>query len=338
MPEGSAPKSAGQKIAVQILIGVGIFTTVVLVCTLAYCLQGWGFSDALYMVVITVFGVGYGEIQPVNTTLLRITTMLTILAGPFATVYIVGALIKVITEGEIQTAMAENRKLKSIDEIKRHTIICGFGRIGQVIASELEKASQPFLILDRDTDRIALSESLGYLTLEGDAGDEEVLARAHIDSARNLAAVLPNDMVNVFITLTARNMNATLRIIARAENPTTEKKLRQAGANDIILPALAGGLQIAHRITRPSLLGVLDSDSTVIRNDLQEIGVDLEETTVETGSHLVGQPLAKFSDGSSGRSIVLAIRHSDGTSSQHPALHTVLLANDRIISLVRKSG
>jgi voltage-gated potassium channel len=335
---GSAPKTAAQKIAVQILIGAGIFTTIVLICTGAYCAQGWGFSDALYMVVITVFGVGYGEIQPVNTTLLRITTMLTILAGPFATVYIVGALIKFITEGEIQNAMAENRKLKNIDEIKRHTIICGFGRIGQIIARELEKAGQAFLIVDRDPERIALSESLGYITLEGDAGDEEVLGRAHIESARTLAAVLPNDMVNVFITLTARNMNASLCIIARAENPTTEKKLRQAGANDIILPALAGGLQIAHRITRPSLLGVLDTDSSVIRNDLQELGVDLEETVVDTGNSLVGQPLSAFIDGLKGRCIVLAIRRTDGTDSQHPAPHTPLQTGDRIISLMRKSA
>jgi voltage-gated potassium channel len=335
---GSAPKTAGQQIAVQVLIGVGIFAAVLLICTAAYCLQGWGFSDAFYMVVITVFSVGYGEVQPVNTPLLRLTTELTILAGPFATVYIVGALIKIITEKGIQTAMAENRKLKSIEEIKRHTIICGFGRIGQIIARELEKAGQSFIILDRDPDRIALSESLGYLTLEGDAGEEDVLSRAHIDSARNLAAVLPNDMVNVFITLTARNMNAALRIIARAENPTTEKKLRQAGANDIILPALAGGLQIAHRITRPSLLGVLDADSTVIRNDLQEIGVDIEESPIEASSALVGKPLSAFTEALNGRSIVLAIRHSDGTNSQHPAAHTILLAEDRIISLVRKTG
>ena len=335
---GSAPKTAGQQIAVQILIGVGIFTTVLLICTTAYCLQGWGFSDAFYMVFITVFGVGYGEIQPVNTTLLRITTELTILAGPFATVYIVGALIKIITEKGIQTAMAENRKLKSIEEIKRHTIICGFGRIGQIIARELAKADLPFLILDRDPDRIALSESLGYLTLEGDAGDEEVLGRAHIESARNLAAVLPNDMVNVFITLTARNMNAALFIIARAENPTTEKKLRQAGANDIILPALAGGLQIAHRITRPSLMGVLDGDSSAIRNDLQELGVELDETPIDTGNGLVGQPLSVFLDATKGRCIVLAIRRPDGTDSQHPAPHTPLQAGDRIISLMRKAG
>jgi voltage-gated potassium channel len=133
-------------------------------------------------------------------------------------------------------------------------------------------------------------------------------------------------------------MNASLRIIARAENPTTEKKLRQAGANDIILPALAGGLQIAHRITRPSLMGVLDADSTVIRNDLQEIGVDLEETALKAGHSLIGKELSSFTEGLNGRCIVLAIRHADGTSSQHPAAHTVLLAEDSIISLLRKSG
>jgi voltage-gated potassium channel len=225
-----------------------------------------------------------------------------------------------------------------MDELKRHTIICGFGRIGQTIARELLKAGQPFLILDKDADRIAQSEALGYITLEGDAGDEDVLNRAHIDSARNLAAVLPNDMVNVFITLTARNMNPALRIIARAENPATEKKLRQAGANDIILPAFAGGMQIAHRIVRPSLLGVLDDDTSFLKNDLQELGVEIGETVVDAASHLAGQTLGTFIEGVKGRCLVLAIRHADGTSSQHPAPHAPLVAGDRIISILRKAA
>ena len=225
-----------------------------------------------------------------------------------------------------------------MDEIKNHTIICGFGRIGQTLARELKKADMPFIIVDRDAARIELSESYNYLTLEGDAGDEETLNRARINAARNLAAVLPNDMVNVFITLTARNLNPALRIIARAEDPATEKKLRQAGANEVILPALAGGLQIAHRITRPSLLGVLDDDITFIKNDLEGIGVGFEETAINQGNHLVGQPLATFIEGVKGRSIVLAVRRADGTNSQHPAPHLTLQDGDRIISLIRKSG
>ncbi len=334
---GRAPQQNFRRIAIQVLIGIGVFTSVVAIATAAYCLEGWSFSNALYMVIITIFGVGYGEIEPVDTTLERITTMLTIVAGPLATVYVIGALVKIITEKEFQKAMADHRKFKTMDELKRHTIICGFGRIGQTIARELEKAGHPFLVLDRDPERIALSESRGYITLEGDAGDEDTLGRARVDFARELAAVLPNDMVNVFITLTARNLNPALRIIARAEDPATEKKLRQAGANDIILPAFAGGMQIAHRITRPSLLGVLDDGTSFIKNDLEELGVEIGETLIEPASHLVGQPLATFIDGLKGRCLVLAIRHPDGSNSQHPSPHAILIPGDRVISILRKS-
>ena len=327
-----------RRVAVQILVGVGIFSGVVALSTLSYCLEGWSLDDAFYMVIITIFGVGYEEVRPVHTAAERLTTILTIIAGPLATVYVIGSLVKIITEKEFQKAMADHRKFKTMDDMKNHTIICGFGRIGQTIARELKKAGKPFLILDRDAARIALSEGLGYLTLEGDAGEEEVLTRAHIDNARTLAAVLPNDMVNVFITLTARNMNSSLRIIARAEDPSTEKKLRQAGANDIILPALAGGLQIAHRIIRPSLMGVLEDDTTFLKNDLEELGIALEETSIDADNPLAGQPLSAFIESIKGRSIVLVVRHADGGSSQHPAPHLKLLPGDRIICLQRKAG
>lgn len=338
MPGSRAERSTIRRIVAQIGIGVGIFTGFVCLATAVYCLEGWTLSDAFYMVIITIFGVGYGEVEPVNTAMERATTILTIIAGPVASVYVIGALVKIITEGALQQAMAENRKLKSMDELTRHTIICGFGRIGQTIARELHKAGSPFLVLDRSAERLALAESHGYLTIEGDAGDEEVLTRAKIESARTLAAVLPDDMVNVFITLTARNMSPALRIIARAENPATEKKLRQAGANDIILPAFAGGMQIAHRITRPSLLGVLDDDASFLKNDLDEIGVEIQETEIAADDRLVGQALGAFVEGVKGRCIILAIRHADGASSQHPAPHLALRAGDRIISLMRKSG
>jgi voltage-gated potassium channel len=335
---GNAPIKNVRRIAVQILIGIGIFSAVVALATLVYWLEGWTFSDAIYMVFITIFGVGYGEVEPVDTSMERFTTILTIMAGPIATVYIIGAMVKIITEKEFQKALADHRKFKTMEAMKRHTIICGFGRIGQTIARELLKAEQPFLILDKDPGRIAQSEELGYVTLEGDAGDEDILTQAHVDSARNLAAVLPNDMVNVFITLTARNMNPSLRIIARAENPATEKKLRQAGANDIILPAFAGGMQIAHRIIRPSLLGVLDDNTSFLKNDLEEIGVEIGETVIEAGNPLAGQTLAAYIESAKGRCLVLAIRHADGTSSQHPAAHAPLIAGDRIISITRKAA
>jgi voltage-gated potassium channel len=320
------------------LVCVGVFSGVVALATLAYMSQGWSLSDAFYMVIITIFSVGYEEVEPCNTPVLRLITIFTIVSGQITTLYVIGTLVKIITEKEFQKAMADQKKSKNMDELKKHTIICGFGRIGQTIARELKKANIPFIILDKDKDRIELSESLGYLTLDGDAGEEESLKRARIDNAGTLAAVLPNDMVNVFITLTARNMNPGLRIIARAEDPATEKKLRQAGANEVVLPAMAGGLQIAHRISRPSLIGVIDEESTFLKNDLDELGVSLEQTAIDSGNHLVGQPLSSFVEGIKGRSIILAVRRADGTSSQHPAPHFTLAEGDRIISLMRKSG
>lgn len=331
---GKAQLTLGQKVARQVLIAIAIFATVVAISTTAYVCEGWSVGDAFYMVIITVFGVGFGEVQPIDTTVERTTTILSILAGTSATIFVVGSIIQVITEGEFQSAIAENRKLKIMGEMKNHTIICGFGRIGQTIARELHAAGHPFLVLDKEPTRIALSESMGYVTLQGDAGDEEVLSRAHVESACNLAAVLPNDMVNVFITLTARNMSSTLCILARAEHPATEKKLRQAGANEVILPALSGGLQLAHRIIRPNLLSVLESDTTAIRGDLEELGVGLEESTVS--EHFAGQPLSRYLS-AQGQFLVLAIRHPDGTSIQHPAPHTPLQSGDRITSLVRQS-
>ena len=154
---GSASQKNFHRIASQILVALGIFAGVVALATIAYMSQGWNFSDSLYMVVITIFTVGYEEVQPCHTTSLRLITGLTIVAGQVTTLYIIGSLVRIITEKEFQKALADHKKFKNMDEIKAHTIICGFGRIGQTIARELRKANLPFLILDRDTARIELT-------------------------------------------------------------------------------------------------------------------------------------------------------------------------------------
>ena len=191
--------------------------------------------------------------------------MLIIVAGDASKVFFVGSLVGFITEGKIGKAMDEHRKSRNIESIKDHAIICGYGRIGQTLARELSGADFPFLILDNNADRVALAHSHGYQALMGDAGAEETMNEAHIERAVVLATVLPSDMVNVFITLTARNMRPDLRIIARAEDPATEKKLRQAGANEIILPAFVGGMQIANSITHPRWAACSRSRTSISR-------------------------------------------------------------------------
>ena len=222
-------------------IGALMFLGVIIAGTTAYCLEGWKFSDAFYMVIITVFSVGYEEVEPVATPMLRAITIFIIVAGDASKVYFVGSLVRFITEGEIGKAMDEHRKSRDIETISDHAIICGYGRIGQTLARELTGKNYPFLIVDNKAERVALAQSHGYQALLGDAGEESTLNEAHIERALVLATVLPSDMVNVFITLTARNMRPDLRIIARAEDPATEKKLKQVPGKyqrNLSLPSL----------------------------------------------------------------------------------------------------
>jgi voltage-gated potassium channel len=314
-------------------IGALLFLSVILIGTLAYWMQGWKLGDAFYMVVITVFSVGYEEVEPVTTAMLRAITILIIVAGDASKVYFVGSLVQFITEGEIGKAMEEHRKSRDIEGITGHAIICGYGRIGQTLARELTDAKFPFLIVDNNAERVALAHSHGFQALVGDAGSEETMNEAHIERAAVLATVLPSDMVNVFITLTARNMRPDLRIIARAEDPATEKKLRQAGANEIILPAFVGGLQIANSITHPSLGSVLKDASKYLKNDLKELGVEIIEHAIVPDGVDDRKTIQQLLRGIEAQRLILGIKKPDGSLVQHPNSSYRLEANDVVMML-----
>jgi voltage-gated potassium channel len=318
-------------------IGALMFLSVVVAGTTAYWLEGWKLSDALYMVIITVFSVGYEEVEPVATTTLRAITMLIIVAGDASKVYFVGSLVQFITEGEIGKAMDEHRKSKEIETISGHAIVCGYGRIGQTLGRELVAKKFPFLIVDNNAERVALAHSHGFQALVGDAGDEASLSEAHIERAQVLATVLPNDMVNVFITLTARNMRPDLRIIARAEDPATEKKLRQAGANEIILPAFVGGMQIANSITHPSLDSILKDSGQHLKKDLKDLGVEIVEHPVAAHGVDDRKTLQQFLKGFDTGCMILAVKKPDGTLLQHPPGTYRLEADDIVMMLSHES-
>jgi voltage-gated potassium channel len=314
-------------------VGAAMFLGVMGLGITAYLLEGWKISDAVYMVVITVFSVGYEEVEPVSSTLMRITTMMIIVAGDASKVYFVGSLIQFITEAGIGKAMEDQRKSKDIENITDHAIVCGYGRIGQTLARELAATNFPFMIIDNNAERVALAHVHGYQALVGDAGAEETLAEAHIERAVVLATVLPSDMVNVFITLTARNMRPDLRIIARAEDPATEKKLRQAGATEIILPAFVGGMQIASSITHPSLGSVLKDPSRFAKSDLKELGVHIVEHTVVPNGVDDRKTIQLLLKGIEAQRLVLGIKRPDGSFIQHPPAAHRLEAHDVVVML-----
>src|ERR1700761_1697402 len=145
-----------QKSMHGLYIGALMFLSVIVIGSTAYKLEGWSLSDAVYMVIITVFSVGYEEVEPVATPILRAITMCIIVAGDASKVYFVGSLVRFITEGEIGKAMEEHRKSRDIETIRDHAIVCGYGRIGQTLARELAGKNFPFLIVDNNAERVAL--------------------------------------------------------------------------------------------------------------------------------------------------------------------------------------
>lgn len=324
-----------KKAFLKVLPGVAMLVAVFVLAVIAYAVQGWPLHDAFYMVVITIFGVGYGEVLPVDTIGERWTTILLIVCGSSIGLYIVGALIQSIAAGELRKAMGDRRKTRDLEHLQNHAIICGYGRIGQTLAHELHAARFPFVILDIDEAKLAQATASGYRCFAGNATEEETLETAGIARAKILATVLPQDTLNVFITLTARNLNKSIRIISRGEQASTEKKLLQAGADEVVLPALIGGLRIAHSITRPSLSDYLSDSKTVVGNDLKHLGIEVDELRLHLHTHLVGLRVLEVQRKAEGELLVIAIKRADGTVLRDDLDEIILQEGDALIVVGR---
>lgn len=317
----------------HIILGAIAFVITIIVAVSGYVLAGWSLLDAVYMSVITMFGVGYGEVQPVTSPALRVFTILVIVAGYTSVVYIVGGVVQMVTEGEINKALDSRRMTHEIKTLQQHVIICGFGRIGETLARRLAKAKQQFIIIDSSSDRTAKAEAKGYLVFNGNATDEGVLHSVGISRAKVLATVLPDDAVNVFITLTAREMNPAMLILARGESPSTEKKLRLAGADHVVLPASIGAERMAHMITHPAAMDFLNQDDgrNTLNELLAQIDVQMDELAILDNSPLVGKTISDIEVRGKGAFIVVALRKADDTMISHPNHEMLLEAGDTVI-------
>lgn len=317
-----------------VLPGTLFFAVIIVVATLGYMALGWQAFDAFYMVVITVFSVGYGETQPVDTLAERLWTILVIFSGWSAVVVTLGSITKAVTEGEFRRAADTLRKTRVMEHLHDHVIICGYGRMGQTLAHELYKAGLAFVVIDRDEERIAQISTEGFLSHRGDATDEDVLEYTGIRRAKALATVLPQDALNVYITLTARNLSQSIRIIARGEQASTEKKLIQAGANEVVLPATIGAMRIAHSLIEPEI-GAMLREATG-GPDLRASGIKVEELLLHDHAHLLGKSIADVQRLGRGELMVLGLRRNHKVLRDD--LNALLLCEgDSLIVLSRSS-
>ncbi len=283
--------------------------------------------ESLYWTTITISGVGYGqEVSDQVDASRQAFSVLVIVLGMFSLTYTLGMLIQAIVEGQIEESMGVRRMCREIEKLQNHTIVCGFGRIGRHLSMRLATTRSPFVLIDTSPDTIAEAKQHGYLVVEGNATDEEALLKAGIMHAESIVVALNRDADNVYVTLTASNLNPNLRIVARGEHPSTEKKLLQAGATQVVLPAVIGAERMAEVITRPQM-----SESLRRLEHHSEVQTDVEELAVTESSVLNGLTLCELRSRLRLRSLVVAARKAGGEVIFNPDDNYELQAGDHVV-------
>lgn len=308
-----------------------VFMLLVILCigTSGYMLiENGSFLDSLYMAVITITTVGYGEIIPLSPTG-RVFTIFLILAGVGFVLYLVGEVTESMVEGGLRKIMGRNNMEKRVAALKDHYIVCGFGRIGKVICKNFKENKLPFVIVESDPEEVRKIDELGYLALLGSASSDEILLKAGIKHAKGLIAVVSSDAENVYIILSAKGLNPKLFIMARSSGAEgSETKLLRAGADKVISPYFIGACRMAQLVVRPTVVDFLDL--TVHGG---ELGLRLEELRVSEHSAFAGKRLMDSGLRKEYDLIVVAIKREQGEMQFNPKPQTQILSGDILVVL-----
>jgi len=290
-------------------------------------IEGWSLIDALYMTIITLGTVGFKEVHDLSFYG-KIFTITLIVFGVSVLGYIVGSLAQIMFEGQIQRIIGRKKVEKRIDSLNDHYIICGFGRIGQLICKEFAAKPIPFLVIEKLPEAHEKLHHEEYLHLRGDATEDETLLRAGIKRAKGLISVVTSDTENVYITLTARGLNPDLYILARSGEEGSEIKLRRAGANKVISPYLIGGSRMAQAILRPNVVDFIE-----IATAREHLELQMEELLIPASSVFVGENLISSGFRKETGTIIVGIKQRNGTMVFNPESHTKMEAGDTLIVL-----
>jgi voltage-gated potassium channel Kch len=321
----------------NLALGVLYMLVVIAASVGAYVRAGWSLGDAVYMVIITVYTVGYDEVHPIDTPLLRGITIGTTVLGCTGMIYLTGALVQFITLNQINAIFGIKRMSSQIDRLRNHVIVCGFGRIGVMLAQELHAGGAEFVVLEQAETAVVQARSLGYLCMQADATDEMALRAAGIEHARTLATVLSNDASNVFITLSARSLNPALNIIARGEVPSTEKKLLQAGANTVVMPTHIGAERIAELILFQETARFIRGSERMrdFEKVLQSLGLDIEVVVAAPKSPVIGMTVEAIEQQAGGAFFIVQLDRRSGEAITRPPGSLVIQESDGLALIGR---
>ena len=290
-------------------------------------IEGWNILDAFYMTVITMGTVGFDEVHEISKTG-RLFTVLLIFFGVGYFVYLAGVVVQFMVEGRMRTILGRRRLDKKIDQLNDHYIICGYGRIGRVLCKNLQRKPLDLVVIEKNRELIPVMDEDKVLYVCGDVSDEANLIKAGIKRAKGLVAVLATDADNVFLVLTARQLNPDMHIVARACHVESKAKLRAAGANNVESPYEMGGVSMAQRILRPTVTNFLDLAFSSERKDIH-----MEEIPVGPSSVLTNVMLKDSGIRQQFNLIIIAIKKSDDSMLFNPSFEAVIKAGDTVIAV-----
>ncbi len=313
----------------RLLIVTSLFGGLMLLGTIGYMLiEGWSWQDALFMTVITLSTVGFGEVRPLSTPGELFTIMLIVL-GVGGAAYTFSTVADYIVAGELRGFLRRQRMQNEIKRLNNHYIVCGFGRVGRRVALDLQANGVDVVVVENEVESATEVDRQGFLHIHGDATEDWVLREAGIEKATGFCTCLPSDAENVFAVLTARTLNKDLTIIARMDKATSERKLMVAGANHVISPHAIGGHRMASQLLHPNVMEFLD---VVMRQGNLELWI--EEIVVHHGSVMENRTLAECQVRTrTGGANVLAVRRPDGHTYTDPAGSFGIQFQDSLITL-----
>jgi voltage-gated potassium channel len=314
-------------------LAVALFAFVLVAGTAGYmAIEGWSAWDAFYMTVTTVTTVGFREVHPL-TRGGQVFTACLILGGVGTVFYAVTLVAAMIVEGELQHRFDRRRRMRMIQGLNDHFILCGSGRIGSTIAATLRREGVPFVVVERDGERLQTVLGRGDLAVQADASREEVLKQVGIDRARGLIAAVGTDAENVYTVLTARGLRPDLFIVARAEAEDARRKLMRAGANRVISPYEIGAMQLAQTALRPAVV-----DFVSLATSSENLDLAMEQIVIGPSADFANQSLVEANLRQRYGVIVVGIRHADGQMEFNPASDAVMRAGDQLVVLGRPEG
>ena len=293
-----------------------------------HVLEGWSIVDSLYLTAQTVTTVGFGDLAP-RTVYGRVFATVFMMVSVGIVLYALTSTVQWIVQSEMLLTFGQLRRSLAMSKLRDHFIICGAGRVGSHLVRGLKASNDPFIVIEKDRAIVEKLMDQGVSVLVRDATLEETLREAGVEHARGLAACLPDDADNVYVVLTARDLNPTMHIVARAAEEQAESKLIRAGANRVVAPTIIGGHRMAMALTKPAVGDFLDS---LTANDL-ELG--FEQLEVEAGSKLVGRKLSETNIRSELDIVIVSIRRSHGEIVFNPSGDAKIETGDMLIAIGR---